>query len=101
MSATQIEQDVTQDPGPDIPPEPVGWLPWLHTAGLFAAAIVAAVIAVLILEALTGLGRAKVDTFTDPLGRDCTSLSQGHGLALSCAPKPLEDRIADGLRGQA
>lgn len=83
--------------GPDDEPErevsdPQAWLPWLTFA--------AAVIVVLLLAAAlaSSLGPAKVATFTDPLGRDCTQLSKGHALALSCAPKPIEQRLADGLR---
>jgi hypothetical protein len=113
MSATQLEQDTTHDPGADAGREPPQWPHWAHviadSPALSVAAMVLAaamIVAVAILigaatDALTGPGHAKVDTFTDPLGRDCTQLTKGHALALSCAPKPLEDRIADGLRGQA
>jgi hypothetical protein len=99
MSATQIEQDTTtEDPGPDVGRErPL----WLAVANVVVFLIAVALLGGLALNAVTGLGHAKVDTFTDPLGRDCTQLTKGHALALSCAPKPLEDRIADGLRGQA
>lgn len=88
----QDTEPTTDDPDTGAWPP---WLAWLLTGGTFIVAIVAAL---LLAGALTGLGHTKVSTFTDPLGRDCTQLTKGSNLALSCAPKPFESRLADGLR---
>jgi hypothetical protein len=110
MDTTQLDPQATEpatdDPPPDTGPWPdtrrrpwPPWLTYLLEAWIFVAVLfVVAVLVGAAINLVSGLGHTKVNTFTDPLGRDCTQISKGTNLALSCAPKPFEDRLADGLR---
>jgi hypothetical protein len=102
MNTTELDPQATEpatdDPTPDTGPWPDTNPPWLHILGVGVALFVVALILGVAVNALSGLGHTKVNTFTDPLGRDCTQITKGTSLALSCAPKPFESRLADGLR---
>jgi hypothetical protein len=90
-SATEPEDT---EPQQETPPgrRTLRWPPWPPIL------VALAVTAVLIALAAYGPTHERRSTFVDGFGRQCTQVQKAGALALSCAPAPFEDRLADGLR---
>jgi hypothetical protein len=86
------------EPQQEAPPgRPFRWLPWAHVIAL----AVASAIALVTITAVIAHGAApeRRSTFVDGFQRECTQVQRDDAIGLSCAPKPFESRLADGLRG--
>jgi hypothetical protein len=97
MTATEHLAPPT-DQATDGPPpaRPAPWWPWGHVAAALAVGAALVVVTALVAHAATTAERRS--TFTDGYGRQCTQVQRGDAIALSCAPKPFADRLADSLR---
>jgi hypothetical protein len=71
------------------------WPPWPPI--LIALAFTAVLITLTALIA-HGATTERRSTFVDGFDRECTQVQRDDAIGLSCAPKPFESRLADGLR---
>jgi hypothetical protein len=94
MTDTQTDTEPQQEAPPGRPAP--GW-PWLHVlAAALAVATLLVAVTTLVARADTSEHRS---TFVDGFQRECTQVQRDDAIGLSCAPKPFESRLADGLRG--
>src|SRR4051812_10783780 len=91
MTQTTTDEQQLTEPPPGVR---VGRWPRMHVAAVAVAAVLIAGTALVAQGATSG----QRSTFVDDFHRQCTQVEKGAALALSCAPAPFEDRLAEGLR---
>jgi hypothetical protein len=93
MTDTQTDTE----PWQEAPPRRrAPWWPWAHILTALGVAAVLITVTAVIAHGATNAGPS---TFVDGFGRECTLVQRDDAIGLSCAPKPFESRLADGLRG--